>query len=79
MKISEALNKSNPVIQQRETNTSEYMKLVDANVELVNQLNELKETINKTIEYIEYKKGLFTKDVVQIKVIEDLLEILKGE
>ena len=38
----------------------------------------LQERIDKAIEYIEYKKGLFTKDVVQTKVIEELSNILKG-
>lgn len=53
MKISEALNKSNPVVQKREMSMTEYAKLVDANTELVDQLKDYKARITKAIEYIE--------------------------
>jgi ABC-type Fe3+-citrate transport system substrate-binding protein len=59
----------------------EYLKLetVKTIAELLNENKELRESIDKAKKLINNKKGLFTKDVVLTKVIEDLLKILKGE
>lgn len=43
------------------------------------EIKELKEKIDKAIKLINKKKALFTNDVVQTKIINDLLNILKGE
>ena len=56
MKISETLQKSSPLIPKREMSKTEYMKLVDANTELVDKMNDLQERIDKAIEYIEHRQ-----------------------
>lgn len=43
--LSDILNKSNPVNQQKEMSKSEYKKLVDRNTELIDTLKEVKEEI----------------------------------
>ncbi len=52
MKISETLQKSSPLIPKREMSKTEYMKLVDANTELVDKMNDLQETIEHLEEYV---------------------------
>lgn len=58
MKISETLQKSSPLIPKREMSKTEYMKLVDANTELVDKMNDLQERIDKAIELCENIKPL---------------------
>lgn len=73
MKISETLQKSSPLIPKREMSKTEYMKLVDANTELVDKMNDLQERIDKAVEKIEgYRNILWTE------YDEELLNILKG-
>lgn len=43
--LSDILNKSNPVNQQKEMSKSEYKKLVDRNTELIDKLKQVKEEI----------------------------------
>ena len=76
MKISETLQKSSPLIPKREMSKTEYMKLVDANTELVDKMNDLQERIDKAIEYIE--KEMFMYDNIEAER-GDLLNILKGK
>lgn len=83
MKISETLQKSSPIIPKREMSKTEYMKLVDANTELVDKMNDLQERIDKAIEYIEKEKLKDEEDnfidLYLDKYESDLLNILKGE
>ena len=71
MKISETLQKSSPLIPKREMSKTEYMKLVDANTELVDKMNDLQERINRAVELLtDYSKSLDERIIV---------DILKGE
>ena len=45
--LSDILNKSNPVNQQKEMSKSEYKKLVDRNTELIDKMKDLQERINQ--------------------------------
>ena len=77
MKISETLQKSSPIIPKREMSKTEYMKLVDANTELVDKMNDLQERIDKAIEYINnWLEGINNEDI--IIVMDNLGNILKG-
>lgn len=77
MKISETLQKSSPLIPKREMSKTEYMKLVDANTELVDKMNDLQERIDKSVEFIVSRAN---KAGVQLMPREEeLLKILKGE
>lgn len=81
MQIGDILNKVNPVKTKREMSHSEYLKLVDRNTELIDELNDLKERIIKAREYIE-KCSIFT-DEIDVKTqynlhIKKLSEILRG-
>lgn len=74
MKISETLQKSSPFTPQREMSKTEYMKLVDANTELVDKMKDIQERIDKAIEYIK-EHGVYGFN----KEYQELLNILKGE
>lgn len=80
MKISETLQKSSPVIPKREMSKTEYMKLVDANTELVDKMNDLQEKIDRAINILELSsqnKGICTQ--IGTDTIQSALSILKGE
>ena len=80
MKISETLQKSSPLIPKREMSKTEYMKLVDANTELVDKMNDLQEKINKAINILElssHNKGICTRP--ETDTIQSVLLVLKGE
>ena len=64
----------------------------DKEIEKLNKIIEIKNNriqqllnstrrakIDKAVKLINKKKALFTKDVVQTKIINDLLDILEGE
>lgn len=78
MKISEALNKNNPVAQKREMSMTEYAKLVDANTELVDQIKELKNIINKAIEFLEPFIEFGNSITLKGSMLNPVYEILKG-
>ena len=80
MKISETLQKSSPLIPKREMSKIEYMKLVDANTELVDKMNDLQEKIDRAINILELSsqnKGMCTRP--ETDTIQSALLILKGE
>lgn len=89
MKISETLQKSSPLIPKREMSKTEYMKLVDANTELVDKMNDLQERIDKAIEYVSnlcnyanveyYSDNQLKYITIRPYYIEKLLNILEGE
>ena len=79
MKISETLQKSSPLIPKREMSKTEYMKLVDANTELVDKMNDLQKRIDKAINILELSsqnKGICTRP--ETDTIQSALLILKG-
>ena len=76
--------KSSPLIPKREMSKTEYMKLVDANTELVDRMNDLQERIDKAIEYIEslIVRDNETKEIlsgIHKNSVDTLLNILKGD
>lgn len=77
MKISETLQKSSPLIPQREMSKTEYMKLVDANTELVDKMNDLQERIDKAIELLTDEDYLDTK-LDCYNYPKEVVNILKG-
>lgn len=91
MGINEILQKNNPIQKKIDReNRSDFAKLVDRNTELVDENkwlkadNEiLKGRIDKAVEYIkEHSCELETilgSDDWQIRIVNELLEILKGE
>ena len=60
--LNEIMQKNNPANIKREVNKSEYIKLIDRNTELVDEINCLKidnERLNKII--YEYEKWLIER------------------
>lgn len=60
----------------KEESTYDFYK--EQTLLLTEEYKELKERIDKAVKLINKKKALFTKDVVQTKIINDLLDILEG-
>ena len=79
--LSDILNKSNPVNQQKEMSKSEYKKLVDRNTELIDKMKDLQERMNKSIKYIEeycIDDEFYVNLTKKEKNIIYALKILKG-
>lgn len=78
MGINEILQKSSPLIPKREMSKTEYMKLVDANTELVDKMNDLQERIDKAIELLTDEDYLDNK-LDCYNYPKEVVNILKGE
>lgn len=76
MGLSEIMAKSNPARCEREMKNSEYLKLVDRNTELVDELKEYKSRTEKAIEYLESYLPSYDFDHTNIK---RTIEMLRGE
>lgn len=81
MSLNEIMRKSNPARIEREMKNSEYLKLVDRNTELVDELNYYKSKIDEAIEYIKescYSYDYDTYANMFSSEVKELMNILEG-
>lgn len=72
MSISDMINKSSPLIKQKEMSKSEYKKLVDRNTELIDKMKDLQNRINKAIEDLEKTKIINIKRIIGKNTLIDV-------